>query len=146
LRLRPDLALAHNNLGASLDDQNELDEAIAEYRSALALKPTDAMVHYNLALALEAKGKMEDTLAEYRQAVKLRSNFALPEMNLGRPQKFEGDFEGAVAECRQALLSHPDLPSVLASVGNALDDEQPLAEVAPVNGRASPQIALTLSH
>src|SRR5262249_50476157 len=37
--LRPDSAMAHNNLGNSLSAQKKHDEALAEYRKAVALAP-----------------------------------------------------------------------------------------------------------
>ena len=39
IRLKPDDAHAHSNLGNALKDQGKLDEAIAEYRTAIRLKP-----------------------------------------------------------------------------------------------------------
>ena len=39
IRLKPDYAEAHNNLGIALTDQGKLDEAVAEYREAIRLKP-----------------------------------------------------------------------------------------------------------
>jgi tetratricopeptide (TPR) repeat protein len=137
--------VAHGNLGAALDDQGELDEAIAEYRSALALRPGDAMIHYNLSLALAARAKIEDSLAEYRRAVKLAPSFALPETNLDHAQRAKGDFEDAVAEYRHAPRSHSGDPTALANVGNAFDDEQPLAEAVPENPRVAPQVTANTS-
>jgi len=67
-------------------------------------------------------------MEEYNQVVKRESSFALPETNLGRAQKAKGDFEDAVAEYRHASRSHSDDPAALGNVGNAFDDEQPLAE------------------
>ena len=48
IRLKPDNAEAHNNLGVSLNDQGKLDEAIAEYREAIRLKPEHVEAHNNL--------------------------------------------------------------------------------------------------
>ena len=43
IRLKPDYAEAHNNLGIALKAQGKLDEAIAEYRAAIRLKPDDVL-------------------------------------------------------------------------------------------------------
>ena len=48
IRLKPDYAEAHFNLGIALSDQGKLDEAIAEYREAIRLKPDYAEAHCNL--------------------------------------------------------------------------------------------------
>ncbi len=39
IRLQPDIALFHNNLALALQNLDELDEAIAEYRTASQLQP-----------------------------------------------------------------------------------------------------------
>jgi tetratricopeptide (TPR) repeat protein len=46
LRLKPDYAQAHNNLGGTLGKHEEAEE---EYREAIRLKPDYAKAHYNLA-------------------------------------------------------------------------------------------------
>ena len=50
LELKPDYAVAHNNLGNALKDQGKLDEAAACYRRALELKPDYAAAHNNLGM------------------------------------------------------------------------------------------------
>ena len=57
IRLKPDLASAHYNLGNALRVQGKLDEAIAAYREAIRLKPDLAEAHYNLGLALYLPGE-----------------------------------------------------------------------------------------
>ena len=39
LRLQPDLAGAHNNLGLALAAQGKMDQAMAQYAEALRLQP-----------------------------------------------------------------------------------------------------------
>jgi tetratricopeptide (TPR) repeat protein len=55
LRLEPDHALAHNNLGNALLGKGQLDEAINQFQEALHLKPDDADAQNNLAHALRMK-------------------------------------------------------------------------------------------
>ena len=53
LRLQPDDAKAHNNLGIALDQKGQLDEAIRQYQEAIRLKPDYALAHNNFGYALE---------------------------------------------------------------------------------------------
>ena len=48
VRLKPDYAEAHANLGNGLMERGQLDDAIAAYRTALQLKPDAAHIHSNL--------------------------------------------------------------------------------------------------
>ena len=60
--------MAHNNLGVALRDQGKLEEAVAEFRTAIRLNPDYAEAHYNLGFALHSQGKLEEAVAEYRKA------------------------------------------------------------------------------
>ena len=53
--LKPDYATAHYNLGVALYHKGRLDEAIAEFRTAIELNPGDARAHRNLGTALADK-------------------------------------------------------------------------------------------
>lgn len=64
IRLKPDDAEAHYNLGVALRARADLDGAITEYREAIRLKPDDAETHYNLGIALRAKGDLDGAIAE----------------------------------------------------------------------------------
>jgi Flp pilus assembly protein TadD len=55
LRLKPDYAEAHNNLGAALGDKHDLEGAIAEYRAAVQLDPNLAQARTNLQHELQLK-------------------------------------------------------------------------------------------
>ena len=52
IRISPDYAKAHNNLGNTLLYKGRLDEAIASYREALRLNPDYAIAQENLKNAL----------------------------------------------------------------------------------------------
>ena len=48
IRIRPDFALAHYNLGAALVAEGNNKEAISHYKIAIKLKPNFALAHNNL--------------------------------------------------------------------------------------------------
>ncbi len=72
----PRLAWVHNNLGNALRDKGQLDEAIAEYRKAIAIGPKQAMpqnnllnnAHYNVGFALCKLGKLDEARATFQEA------------------------------------------------------------------------------
>jgi len=58
LKLRPDEAGAHSNLGAVLVKLGRYDEAIGEYQTAERLLPGDPRIGLNLALAYQKSGRL----------------------------------------------------------------------------------------
>ena len=49
--------------------ENNIDKAIAEFRTALALEPTDPSHYQNLAMALEAKGEKKEAIGVWKKAM-----------------------------------------------------------------------------
>jgi tetratricopeptide (TPR) repeat protein len=108
IRLRPDDARAHTNLGNALRDQGKVDEAIAAYREAIRLQPDLAKAHGNLGEALRRQGKVDEAIAAYREAIRLRPDDAVAHRNLGVLLRGRGDYAGALAALRRGheLGSH----------------------------------------
>jgi hypothetical protein len=107
LRLQPDYAEAHNNLGVALKRQARLDEAAACFRRALRHKP-DAEVLNNLGDTLREQGKPAKAVASLRQAVRLQPNHATARNNLGVALEKQGRLEEALACYQKALYLQPD--------------------------------------
>ena len=85
IRLKPDDAYAHFNLGIALTSQGKLDEAIAEFRTAIRLKPDYAVAHINLGIALTDQGKLDEAIAEFRTAIRLKPDDAEPTTTSASP-------------------------------------------------------------
>ena len=74
LRINPNDALLHNNLGVAIGDQGKLDQAIEQYQEALRLNPALALAHYNLGECLRKKGERDAAAREFRDFLKLAAN------------------------------------------------------------------------
>ena len=59
------------NRAVELHKKGDLDEAIAEYRTALRLSPNDADVHNNLGLVLKALGRSAEAREEFTKVLSL---------------------------------------------------------------------------
>ena len=70
-------------MGLIYAQQGRYDEAIALYRSAIAIDPT-ASKYVNLGNALEAQGDEEAAIAAFESALKLDPRFAMAFNNLVR--------------------------------------------------------------
>lgn len=84
LRLDPDLAEAHVNLGRLSHQEGRLRAATRCYRKALRLAPDHAIAHYNLAIASEDADRPELALEHYRAAIRLDRRLADAHFNLGK--------------------------------------------------------------
>ena len=67
----PNYALAHFDLGNSLDELQRLNDAIEAYRAAIRIAPKYADAHYNLALAYERIGEHRRALPHWMTYARL---------------------------------------------------------------------------
>ena len=126
LRIRPDYAEAHYNLGKMLAQiPGRLAEAIAEYQAALRDRPdyspalhyTYAHVSLGNALA-RVPGRMPEAIAQYEQALKLDPNVAEAHYDLGTAlARTPGRIPDAIAEWQAALRLQPDLAEAHYNLG-----------------------------
>ncbi len=121
IRLKPDNAAAHGNLGNVLYALGKLDEAIAAHREAIRLKPDDAEAHNNLGIALKALGKLDEAIAGYREAIRLKPDFAGAHYSLGIALGDLGKLDEAIAAHREAIRLKPDFAEAHFNLGNALN-------------------------
>jgi tetratricopeptide (TPR) repeat protein len=73
LAIDPRFAPALTNIGNMLLEEDRVDEAIAQYRSALAADDGYAFAHLNLAVAYRRSGKRLDAVREMRLANRLEA-------------------------------------------------------------------------
>jgi hypothetical protein len=98
LRVQPDLAEAHNNLGITLRHFGRFDEAVASCRAALARRPQSPEAHNNLAMALRDLGRLAEAEACCRQALALRPDYAGAHANLSAIMLLAGRLREGWAE------------------------------------------------
>lgn len=120
---RPGSAAAHNNLGTELLDRpGRLDEAIAQFETAVRLKPGFAEAHYNLGTALlRLPDRVADAAASFRTALRLKPDSALAWHNLGNALvRAPGGRDGAIACFRAAIRLEPRFAEAHRDLGVAL--------------------------
>ena len=71
IRLDPQLASAHNDLGTLYAEQGKLDLAIAAFKAARRIAPTSVPTLYNLALAYGAQGDRKGMIDVLRETIRL---------------------------------------------------------------------------
>ncbi len=108
VRLKPDFAENHYNLGNALQKDGNLAGAVAEYREALRLEPDFAQAHSNMGNALQKMGRLDEAMLEYKEALRLMPDLAEAHNNLGFVLRRLGRFADALREWRVALKIDPD--------------------------------------
>ena len=108
VKLQPDSAPAHYNLGTVLSSLGRTDEAMAQFREALRIEPRYALAHNNLGHALVMIGKPDEARREFSEAARLDAKLADPHYNLGAIDVTDGNLAAAAGEFRQAVALQPD--------------------------------------
>jgi len=83
IRIGPDYAAAHNNLGNLLYDLKRYDEAEQGYSEAIRIDPDYAKAHYNLGNLLYDLKRYDEAEQEYREAIRIDPDYAKAHHNLG---------------------------------------------------------------
>jgi Tfp pilus assembly protein PilF len=121
LRIDPDYAEAHHNLGGALLRVGKPKEAIGHFQEAVRTKPDYADAHYNLAVALEKMGRLTEAIGEYQQALRLKPDFALGHNNLGVALWHARKVSEAIGEYEEALRINPNLVEAHFNLGLELE-------------------------
>ncbi len=130
LRLKPDIAEAHSNLGNALQRMGRYDEAISHYTEALRLKPDLAEAHNNLGNVLLKLGRAADAIIECEQALRLDPDYSEAHRNLGKALQRVGRQEDAIAQLKQAIALQPDNYEAGKDFGDILQSAGRSAEAA----------------
>lgn len=104
LRLEPDSATAHRNLGAALASP---EEALDHLRRSVQLDPNNGQARYDLATALLETREYEDAADQFRAALQLMPNSVKAHNNLGVTLASQGKLDEAIDQFQQALALEP---------------------------------------
>ena len=116
LRLNPESAPTHYNIGLVFSMQRKYQQAAAEFQNATRLDPNHAGAHNNLGAMLHAFGRFDEAAAEYRRAIVLKPENGEAHNNLGRLLMSRSQFSEAVVEFDQALRLDANAVSPLAGL------------------------------
>jgi len=120
LRLRPDFADAHSNLGNTLYAQGHYNRAIACFQEALRLVPDLASAHSNLGNVCKLQGKPDEAVVHYQKAISLNPALAEAHNNLGTSFMEQKKYAEAADCYRRVVQLQPDHADAHNSLGNAL--------------------------
>jgi uncharacterized membrane protein YgcG/tetratricopeptide (TPR) repeat protein len=109
VQLAPDLAAAHQALGAARHIDLRLDDAAAEYAKALSLDPKSGAARIGLADLKRAGGKTDEALSLYREQLQAdpksspaRAGLILSLLELGKKEEAESELNNALTDKDQS--------------------------------------------
>jgi len=118
----------HNHLGAMLERQGKVLEAIGHYEQALRINPDYAEAHNNLGVILMRQGELPQAIGHFEQALGLVPGFADAHYNLGIALGRQGKLLEAISHWEQALRINPDHAEAHNNLGAALMGQGNLPE------------------
>jgi protein O-mannosyl-transferase len=129
-------ATAHYNLGNILADKGRVEEAIAEYRTALQIRPKDSEIYNNLGNLLAQKGRLDEGIATLHTALQYDPSDPFIHNNLGVALTHKEQIDEAIAEYRKALDLKPDYVTALDNLGEMLDHRKQFDESSALYERS----------
>ena len=120
LRVDPQQARAHCNLGAALQDLGRVDDALASYEAALRLDPGYALAWDNRGNTLRRLGRLPEALDSHERALSLTPALAEAWCHRAIALHDLGRHADAAASAEQALAARPTYADAFVALGHAL--------------------------
>jgi tetratricopeptide (TPR) repeat protein len=125
-----------NSLGRALAERGKIDEAVIQFRQALALDPGDELAHSNLGIALalsEDPAARDEAIDHFQSVLKIKPNDGLSHANLGYLLLRRGDLDEAIVHLQRAVALDPNDPHARGNLAAAL-----AARAKPPNSQLPP--------
>jgi tetratricopeptide (TPR) repeat protein len=119
-------------LGVTLLRQAKPEQAIEQFRRAIAINPKSAIAYNNIGVALATlakrdKAKLDDAIAQYYQAIAAEPRYALPYNNLGLALLHLDRINDAIDNYRFAIQVAPKYLSARYNLAFALQRQRSFA-------------------
>lgn len=102
--------------GEIFELQGRIEDAIAEYRKAIAKNPTAIHLHYRLGRALALESKYDEALAEFEAELKLNPSDALAEYQVAQILQVQQRQEEAAKRFERAVALKPDFVEAMVAL------------------------------
>jgi tetratricopeptide (TPR) repeat protein len=121
-------AIKRNNLGVELFKQGKLDEAVGEFRQAVAADPGYGAAQLNLAYAYDQLGRVDEAIAAYQRAIELEPGNVTAFNNLGVLYMKKGLDDEAIQTFERGLKTDPSSAEIQKNLANVKKNREILQE------------------
>lgn len=108
----PYISRAYGNRGNYFLNNGMINEAIADFTSALKVKSDDGQSYYNRAITYVKVSRWQEALADLDSSIKYNPKFALSYSNMAFIRYNLKDYNGALEAANKCITIKPDLPEV----------------------------------
>jgi tetratricopeptide (TPR) repeat protein len=116
----PKAWMAHDNLGALLFREGQVNEAIVHFRKAVEIDAEQAEPQANLGNALLQKGEVDEAIAQYFNALRIKPNYAEVHYNLGNALLRNNRTDEAIDQYEKAIALRPNYAEIHNNLGIVL--------------------------
>ena len=109
LKLKPDYAEVHSNLGILFKQQGNLSAAVNSLQQAVKIKPDLVEAYCNLGAVLKKQSNLSAAIDSYEQALKIKPDLIEAYCSLGILLKEQGNLSASIESFQKALKIKPDL-------------------------------------
>ena len=121
VKLKPDYAEAHYNLGVVLQKNGEDEEAYKSYEKAIAIKHAYPQAHNNIGMINLKNRSLNDAVKSFEWAVAYNPNYVEAHNNLGATFQELMQFQKAMGQYEKALSINPKFAQALNNLGASLE-------------------------
>jgi len=119
VRLKPNSAKAHFNLGLAYDKAGYTKEAIKSYGEVIRLDPKSSVTYCNLGFLYKDLGDSQKAIESFKEAIHIKPDYDKARWNLGMVYVEVGDIENALKEYEILRKSNETNAAKLYSAINA---------------------------
>jgi len=119
IRLKPNSAEAHFNLGLAYDKAGYMKEAIKLYKEVIRLDPKSSVTYCNLGFIYKNSGDSQKAIEFFKEAIRIKPDYDKARGNLGMVYVEVGDIENALKEYEVLRKSNETYAAELYSAINA---------------------------
>lgn len=108
----PYISRAYGNRGNYFLNNGMINEALADFTSALKVKPDDGQSYYNRAITYVKVSRWQEALADLDSSIKYNPKFGLSYSNMAFIRYNLKDYNGALEAANKCITINPQLPEV----------------------------------
>ena len=144
-----DLATTYFNRGSHLLNNGELDRALKDFDTTIALNPKNTLAHYLRSTAWIRKGDYDRAIADAARAISVNPKYAFAYNNRGFAYHQLRRYDAAIGDFDEAIRLDQKTPNYYSNRGNSLQEKGDIDRALADHDRAielNPKLAPLYSN